>query len=210
MAKNSTDTYQLVNMPLRRIFIILAMLLSFNLKAKETVDDYSRIYLGSRPTVSPDGKQFVFEWCDSLWIASTQGGVAQPLELTPHKDQWPVFSPDGKRVAFQSNRSGDWKIYERDLESKQCRQLTFHSETSTPYCWSKDGSSIIASVYRDDPGLYHYNRLVSISTTERKAEKVLFDTFGSEPSLSPDDTQLLFTREGENVYRKGVKNTKAS
>jgi len=193
-----------------KLILIAAALMSLNFYAAEVVDDYSRIYLGSRPTVSPHGKEFVFEWCDSLWIASTKGGLARPLELTPHKDQWPVFSPDGKRIVFQSNRTGGWKIYEHNLEKKQNRQITFHSESSTPYCWSNDGNSIIASVYRDDPGMYRYNRLSWISTIERKAEKPLFDTYGSEPSLSPDETRLLFTREGDNLYRKGVNNTKAS
>jgi len=189
---------------------VAAALLALNLNARDAAEDYTRIYLGSKPTVSPDGRQFIFEWCDSLWIAATKGGSARPLELTPHKDQWPLFSPDGKRVAFQSNRSGGWKIYEHHLETGQNRQLTFHSESSTPGCWSKDGLSLIASVYRDDPGLYRYNRLVSLSTAERRAEQPLFDTDGSEPSLSPDERLLLFTREGENIYRKGVKNTKAS
>ena len=195
---------------LKQIILAIAVLFTFNLFAKDVADDYSRIYLGSRPTVSPDGKQFAFEWCNSLWIASTKGGEAIPLELTPNKDQWPIFSPDGKRIAFQSNRSGGWKIYEHNLETKKSRQITFHSESSTPCCWSKDSKTIIASVYRDDPGLYRYNRLVSISTSERKPEKPLFDTYGNEPSLSPDESRLLFTREGENIYRKGVKNTKAS
>ncbi len=190
---------------------VTAALLSLTLfAAKDSADDYSRIYLGSKPSVSPDGRQFVFEWCDSLWIAATKGGSARPLDLSPHKDQWPVFSPDGKRIAFQSNRVGGWKIYEHNLETRQNRQITFHSESSTPCCWSKDGQRIIASVYRDDPGLYRYNRLVSISVAGGKAEQVLFDTEGSEPSLSPDEKLLLFTREGENIYRKGVKNTKAS
>lgn len=187
-----------------------AIFFTFNLMAQDGGEDYSRIYLGSRPTVAPDGKQFVFEWCDSLWIASTKGGEARPLDLTPNKDQWPIFAPDGKRVAFQSNRNGGWKIFEHNLETKQNRQLTFHSESSTPCCWNKAGNSIIASVYRDDVGLFRYNRLAWISTTERRAERKLFDTEGSEPSLSPDESQLLFTREGENIYRKGVNNTKAS
>ena len=197
-------------MPRNQILLIVISFLSLNLSGKDVLNDYSRIYLGSRPSVSPDGKQFVFEWCNSIWMASTRGGEAKPLELTPNKDNWPVISADGKKVAFQSNRSGGWKIYAYNLENKETRQITYHSESSTPCCWTKDNKSIIASVYRDDPGLYRYNRLVSISTEESEPEKVLFDTYGSEPSLSPDETRLLFTREGANIYSKGINNTKAS
>ena len=111
-----------------------------------------RIYLGSRPTVSPDGEQFVFEWCDSLWIASTQGGAARTLQAVPSKDVWPVFSPDGKRIAFQSDRDGGWKIFELTLASGATRQISFHSESARPYGWTSDGRAVVACVVRDNDG----------------------------------------------------------
>ena len=173
-------------------------------------DAFDRIYLGSRPTVSPDGKQFVFEWCDSLWIASTQGGTAEALQTDASKDVWPVFSQDGKRIAFQSDRDGGWKIFELTLEGGKTRQICFHSEGARPYGWTSDGRSILACVVRDDDGSGSAERIVLIPSAARAAESVLFDTAGSEPCLSPDGTSLLFTRGGDDLYRKRMRGSKAS
>jgi len=173
-------------------------------------DALDRIYLGSRPTVSPDGGQFVFEWCDGLWAASTQGGVARALQTSSGKDVWPVYSPDGKRVAFQSDRDGGWKLFELTLASSAVRQLSFHSEGARPYGWTADGRAVVASVVRDSDGMGSAERIALIPAAARGAETILFDTYGSEPSLSPDGTKLLFTREGDDLYRKRAHGAKAS
>ena len=173
-------------------------------------DAFDRIYLGSRPTVSPDGEQFVFEWCDSLWIAPTQGGVAHALQVPVGKDVWPVFSPDGKKIAFQSDRDGGWKLFELTLATGATRQISFHSEGARPYGWTPDGRAVVACVVRDSDGAGPAERIALIPSDTRGAETILFDTYGNEPSLSPDGTKLLFTREGDDLYRKRAHGTKAS
>ena len=47
--------------------------------AAETARDWSEIYLGINPSVSPDGSFFAFEWKDRVWLAPTEGGVATPI-----------------------------------------------------------------------------------------------------------------------------------
>lgn len=173
-------------------------------------DAFDRIYLGSRPTLSPDGKQFAFEWCDGLWLAPTQGGTAEALQTSTFKDVWPVFSPDGKRIAFQSDRDGGWKIFELNLADNKTRQVTCHSEGARPYGWTADGRSLIASVVRDNDGEGSPERIAFISAEARAGESILFDTAGSEPSLSPDGTRLLFTRGGDELYRKRMRGSRAS
>ncbi len=187
-------------------FGVLAILLA----AAAAGEDFSRIYLGSRPSVAPDGKRFVFEWCDSIWIAPVGGGTARALETTSNKDNWPVFNRDGTRVVFQSNREGGWKLFEHELASGSVRRITEHTERTTPFCWTPDGTAIIATVLRDHPGAYQSSRIAAIPAIGNAAEKILFDTYGDEPALSPDGTKLLFTREGYPLYRKGVYSTKAS
>ncbi len=173
-------------------------------------DAFDRIYLGSRPSVSPDGKQFVFEWCDNLWLAPVQGGTATALQMGTHKDVWPVFAPDGQRIAFQSDRDGGWKVFELSLADGKTRQVTFHSEGTRPYGWSSDGKAIVACVTRDASGGGSGERIALVPSETREAESILFNSAGSEPSLSPDGTRLLFTREGDELYRKHLRGTKAS
>lgn len=169
--------------------------------AEETAEAFDRIYLGSRPSVSPDGTQFVFEWCDNVWRAPVHGGTAVPLQTGNAKNVWPVMAPDGKRVAFQSDRDGGWKIFEVGLEDGRTRQLTYHSEGMRPYAWIVGGTELLAVVTRDHAG-QHPERIARIPCASRGAETIFFNSAGSEPCLSPDGQQLLFTIEGEDLYRK--------
>lgn len=171
-----------------------------------------RIYLASRPSVLPDGKRFIFEWCNAIWIAPIEGGKAKVLQHSGGRDAWPLVSRDGKRFAFQSNRSGGWHTFVAPIEEGgKARQIGFNSEAERPYLWSHDGKQLLCLVYRDDRGsAFDQARLAWLPVDERAAEKRLFDAPASEPSLSPDGRYVLFTQEGEDLYRKGFTGENAS
>jgi tricorn protease len=171
---------------------------------------FDKIYLGSRPSIAPDNKQFVFEWCENVWIASTKGGEARALQAGTSKDVWPVFAPDGQRIVFQSDRDGNGKLFELNLASGKTRQLTFHSEGTLPCAWTKDGNALLSIVTRDQGSGKFADRIALIPARERGPEKILFDTAGSEPALSPDGTRVLFTIEGHELYRKGSRGSNVS
>jgi tricorn protease len=192
------------------VFLISLVLLGARGAEGPAAESYDRIYLASRPTLSPDGRQFAFEWCDGLWLAPVAGGAAEPLQVTASKDLWPVFSPDGKRLAFQSDRDGGLKIFELNLSDGQTRQVVFHSEGARPYGWTADGRALVATVARDHDGVGSPERIALLPAAERGAEAVLFDTYGSEPCLSPDGAKLLFTREGDDLYRLRYRGSRAA
>ena len=64
------------------------------------------IRLPNHPALSPDGKTLAFDWNGDIWTASVEGGLARPLTSHPAKDTSPRFSPDGKEIAFVSERDG--------------------------------------------------------------------------------------------------------
>lgn len=169
--------------------------------AADATNTFDRIYLGSRPSVSADGSRFVFEWCDNIWIAPTAGGTATPLQNGNAKDVWPVLAPDGKRVAFQSNRDGGWKIFEVNLDDGRTRQLSFHSEGARPYGWTADGTALLAVIARDHDGGRSLERVALLPTAARGPEQVLFDNPATEPCLAPDGQRLLFMIGGGDLYR---------
>ncbi len=81
----------------------------------------------SSPQISPDGRFVVWsmEWADAvndafysnLWITTTDGTDTRPLTEGNYRDTSPRLSPDGKRLAYISNRSGKGQMYVRWLDS---------------------------------------------------------------------------------------------
>ncbi len=167
--------------------------------------DPEQIYLPSRPAPLPDGKQFIFEWCDAIWIAPTEGGIAKVIQHSTGRDAWPIVSRDGTRFAFQSNRAGGWHTFVADIEEGAvARQIGFNSEAERPYVWSADDSELLCYVVRDDEGsVFDLGRLAWLPVDKRAAERRVFDAMASDPALSPDGRYILFTQEGEDLYRKG-------
>ena len=77
---------------------------------------FAAIYLAFNPSVSPDGAFFAFEWNDRVWLAPTAGGTAVPLGDGQSIEHRPVVSPDGRRVAFLSDRWGTDQLFEAEVD----------------------------------------------------------------------------------------------
>lgn len=96
--------------------------------------------------VSPDGQQIVFDMLGDLYTLPIAGGKATKLTSGLAHDFGPRFSPDGKRVAFVSDRSGDDNVWLVTVDGKDSVQLTkgIGSEYISP-TWSNDGQYIAVS-----------------------------------------------------------------
>src|SRR5262249_2569982 len=63
------------------------------------------------PDISPDGKLVAFSYLGDIWVVEAIGGVARPVTMHEKHDIFPVFSPDGKHLAFSSNRHGNYDVF---------------------------------------------------------------------------------------------------
>ncbi len=156
---------------LRRIvlFVICCSFAGFaQTKHPFTFEDMMQLKRIGEPTISPDGKWVAFSAVDvnldantktpHLWIVPISGGEARRLTPTDGKGEDRVrFSPDGKRILFESSRDGGLQIYVQDFDTSngtltgEPRKVTTISTEASGGTWSPDGKSIlfVSSVYPD-------------------------------------------------------------
>jgi Tol biopolymer transport system component/imidazolonepropionase-like amidohydrolase len=96
------------------------------------------------PVVSPDGTQVAFAAVGDLWTMAI-GGSPTRVTHDAYLETDPAWSPDGKSLAFSSDRSGSMNIWIRDLQSGSDRQLTNSTAAAMQSSWSPDGSRIAFS-----------------------------------------------------------------
>src|SRR5215470_11012411 len=79
----------------------------------------------SEPSLSPDRREIAFVSGGDIWTVPVGGGEARLLVSHPAYDSRPLYSPDGKRLAFVSTRTGNGDIYVLTFATGQLRRITF-------------------------------------------------------------------------------------
>lgn len=107
-----------------------------------TADGYE-----AAPAGSPDGRWIAYErWVEGgpthLWLMSRDGRGALGLTDGPSDNLQPSWSADSSKIAFMSNRDGDWEIYVYDLTTHGMAQLTHNGWNDTEPDWAKSGGRI--------------------------------------------------------------------
>ena len=161
------------------------------------------------PAISPDGQTIVFTHKGDLYRVPASGGAALALTAHPAHDFLPVWSHDGKSIAFASDRHGNFDIYVIPAMGGEARRLTFHSASEYPYTFTpEDGGVVFGAARLDDAA----NRLYP---TGSQPELYEVPTVGGRPvqwlttpaektSLSRDGRWMLYQdrKGGENEWRK--------
>jgi Tol biopolymer transport system component/C-terminal processing protease CtpA/Prc len=97
------------------------------------------------PTISPDGKSIVFSYQGDLYKVGTDGGTATLLTTHDAYDFAPVWSHDGQRIAFASDRYGNMDVFIMSANGGTATRLTYHSSGEVPTDFSIDNQSVIFS-----------------------------------------------------------------
>ncbi|MCK9421518.1 MAG: S41 family peptidase [Bacteroidales bacterium] len=100
--------------------------------------------------ISPDGKTILFCYKGDLWSVPSTGGTAIPLTLTESYEYSPVWSHDGKTIAFASDRNGNFDVFVMAAKGGEARRLTFHSNREIPWSFTANNKDVIFSAYRQD------------------------------------------------------------
>lgn len=140
-----------------------------------------------------------------------KGGAA--LRLTQHSaiESSPAFSPDGKQIAFISEREGSRQVYVMPAGGGVPTQMTWHTDGYDIREWMPDGKGLLVSIARDFSWgrESRSSRLAVLDVTKRRAEDVIFDDYTADGAVSADGRRVLFTREGEVWWRQGYHGSRA-
>ena len=91
--------------------------------------------------ISPDGQQILFCYKGDVYKVSSQGGTAIQLTTQDSYECNPIWSPDGKQVAFASDRNGNFDIFVMPAEGGSAKCLTTNSAAETPWTFSPASAS---------------------------------------------------------------------
>lgn len=115
-------------------------------------EDIYNIVLVGDAQISPDGSQVAYvrarldkeknDTLSSIYLVSTEGGAPRRFTAADAKDSSPRWSPDGKTIAFLSNRSGKNQIWTISTAGGEATQLTDYPEGVNGIAWSPDGATI--------------------------------------------------------------------
>ena len=123
---------------MRRVLILTALTLSLSVAAQPHP-------LWMRHTsISPDGQTIAFSYKGDVFTVPASGGQARQLTSNAAYDSYPIWSPDGKKIAFASSREGSLDIFVMDKFGGEPKRLTTRSTNETPIAW-RDNEHILFS-----------------------------------------------------------------
>ena len=149
------------------------------------------------PALSPDGKRIAFDWHGDLWVCPVEGGRAERLSEDPADEQKPAWSPDGRKLAYSSDKAGNRDLWVLDLASRKAEALTVHSADDDAPAWSPDGRWIAFQSNRDsnldlalNNNVWDVWRMPAAGGTATRVTRFR----GENPSWAPDGKWIAYDR----------------
>jgi tricorn protease len=176
--------------------VVVCVLLSSSLPAQQAPVIRDCHY----PALSPDGSRVAFSYQGDVWVAEVATGDSRRLTLSDAYDSRPRFSPDGRQLAFVSDRYGNSDLFTMPAGGGEIQRVTYHSAGDTLSDWSPDGTKLLFSSARDHDRLAPYE----IELKTGYVHPLLRDVCSvSANSYSPDGRYVVGIRDGATWWRKG-------
>jgi Tol biopolymer transport system component/C-terminal processing protease CtpA/Prc len=163
-----------------------------------------------QPAISPDGNWIAFEYKGNIFKVAATGGQAIPLTINTAYNGYPVWSHDGKSIAFASDRYGNFDVFIMPATGGNATRLTFNSSKDIPYDFSPDNQTVYFGTRRYDvpssvrfPDDYYFTKLYSVPA--KGGRSLMVNSAGTEyVHFNKTGDKFIFQdRKGyENPYRK--------
>jgi tricorn protease len=160
--------------------------------------------------ISPDGRWIAFEYQGNVFKVSSAGGKALQLTKGSFYSGYPVWSHNGKSIAFASDKHGNFDVYVMSDLGANILRLTYNSSRDIPYDFSTDDQQVIFGTDRHDvytsvrfPIDNLYNKLYQVQVSGGKS--IMICSAGMDfAHLNENGTRIIFQdkKGSENIYRQ--------
>jgi len=153
--------------------------------------DVKILAIGNQPDWSPDGHLLVFSQGvtnSHIFVTRPDGSNLTQLTFSNDDESYPVWSPDGKQIAFMAGPRGQTDLFIMDLNGTNMVQLTTDDLNETTPAWRPNGQQIaFSTVINGKPVI----EIINVDGTDRK--QIMEDAL--DPAWSPDGKTLAFSSE---------------
>ncbi len=183
-------------------FIIIFLFLFSTIFASSIQSTNAPLLIGR---VSANQTNIAFASAGKIWVADKNGGAARRLTNTPNDESDPIFSPDGKQIAFSRLNGGDWDVYVISADGTgEAKRVTMMPKNDYMVNWTPDGKSVIFATTRDEENVFRLYKMVVDGGTI--AEPLPLPQ-ALDGAFSPDGKQIAYNPRtfifGEWRYYRG-------
>ena len=139
-----------------------------------------------------------FTYLADIWVADENGQNVQRLTVNRARDAYPKFSPDGKWIAFSSDRNGNLDVFIIPSSGGTAKQLTFHSADDTTLGWTPDGRGVLFSSSRGED----FMAQIYIVSVDGGLPRRAGVDMGNAASISSNGQRIAYTPKGQVYWRK--------
>jgi tricorn protease len=153
--------------------------------------------------------RIAFSYMGDIWTANEDGSSPSRLTVNTAIEIYPRFSPDGRWIAFSSNRFGNNDVFVIPAAGGTPRQLTFYSGADDVVGWSRDGQQVLFRSSHGDGAFPNVNTLYEVPVAGGP-EKPLPMDWGYYGNFSPDGKEIVFNRHPAVWTRKHYRGSYAA
>ena len=153
-----------------KYFILFASLFTF-LNSELTFAQTNDHLWFRNTAISPNGQQIAFTYNADIYVVSVNGGKANRLTTHSAYDTKPVWSHDGSKIAFSSNRHGNFDIFVMNLNGGNPKRLTYHSADDWATDFSQNDENVwFNSIRLDSDKSLLFHQLGELYSVSLKAD----------------------------------------
>ncbi|MCT4615370.1 MAG: S41 family peptidase [Marinifilaceae bacterium] len=194
---------------MKKIFFFVIALFSLSIAKADLSPDWYRY-----ASISPDGTKIAFVYKGDIYTVDVNGGEAKALTLHTAHDFMPVWNHDGSKIAFASERYGNFDVFVINPNGGKAKRLTYHSANEYPYTFTRDNKNVFfGSVRLDAASSRQYphrsqKELYSVPVDGGRVDQV-WTIPAEDIKINKNSTQYVYhdIKGGEDEFRKHHKSS---